>query len=142
MVWECYGRVTVECMSGRCPTVLDEVPGAREMMQQARDWGFNTRDLDSGLANMVAAGFVNSTDGWRDFILSASCPTIGEVPDFVAMLPGLLNSTDFAAMFGEQFGAILAAVPCSENYYNRIGQAWIDVLMQWFSATDKDAACA
>merc|ERR1739838_366662 len=61
-------------------------------------------------------------------ILAVMCPTPGEMPDFVAMMPSLLNPSNFSVLIGD-FGlypaeveTFFSAIPCSEHYYTAIAE--------------------
>jgi len=141
MIFKCYGEVAQECYSGRCPTIFDDMPGAREWFSKGRDWSFGVEGVDSALNNMVAIGLVNDTTGYKDMILEASCSPPGEIPAFLTALPEMLNSSAMAAMFDETTMAIFAAIPCSEAYYNKIGEAYLSAVTGFYSAMTHEGVC-
>jgi len=140
-IFACYARVATECYSGLCPTIFDEVPGAREKFTMARDWSFNVTDLDSALANMVAAGIVNDTTGFKDMIHEVTCSPPGVVPSFVATIPEMWNLT-MGEFFDESTMQFFNAIPCSENYWTKIGEAYMTAVNDMYSAMDKENVCS
>jgi len=143
MIFKCYAEMTYECYSGRCPTVYDEIPGAREMFMQGRDWTFGVNSLDSAIKSLERVGFTNETTGWREFALEAACPTApGVEPAWVAAYEAMLmDPSSWESMFDNATLALFSVIPCSENYYTIIGEAYLAAARQWYAATDKEAVC-
>jgi len=147
-LFKCYADMVRTCSAGRCPTVLDSMPGARQHFNQMRDWSYGVEDLDSAIENLVFSMMLNDSAGWKDTILDLMCPTPGVVPDIVLKMPSIMDPTNFTALLGDfgmsasDFEMFSSLIPCSESYYTTIAKAHADAVIAFYTSKVHDDLCS
>jgi len=145
MMFKCHAQVASECSTGRCPTVFDDIPGAREQFGYKRDWAFNVTDVKSFYQNMVDFKWImaNETDYYRDMTMDKMCRGNGDIPMWVTELPEYTEQFwgNVSMMVDFNFMDFLNAIPCRESYFENINNAMYEAVYHWYNATEHDQVC-
>lgn len=146
MMFMCYARVASECSTGRCSTVFDDVPGAREQFGLKRDWAFGVEGVESFVYNMVQYGWVQDNETaaeYADMIMNKMCRGNGDIPEWVMELSELTEQFwgNVSMMVDFDFMEFLNAIPCSEKYYETINNAMYAAVYSWYNSTEHEQIC-
>merc|ERR1719347_180617 len=134
----CMAKVYTDCLSGRCPTVLDAIPGVRATYPTIRDAlnGISSvREMTDrlellGLLDPVGANIM--VESWD----MALCPEITSLPQLVQFWFDNFNSTMLASWFVSMDVDLVKlgeAMPCSVTYYTQIASAFQQMMSSMFA---------
>jgi len=142
----CMSEMYSTCFSGRCPTVLDNIPGARALYPLIRDLTWNVSSVEELVQRMWYHELIDEASGKMiiEYTNAAACPDMKDLSEYVTEFFANFNTSmvaQFLISMDIDLVKLQAAMPCSMSYYTDFASAYQTMLGAMFTAGDRSKMC-
>jgi len=140
-LFQCLSRTYSTCLSGRCPTVLDQIPGTRSFYPLVQELTYDISSINEVMERMVALYLVDEQTAMQiaESVNFAFCPQMRDLPAMVQSWFDNFNTSDAMMWFASMnitLVDIQQNMPCSVSYYTTIASAWQQMVVELFTEGD------